>query len=657
MKSMAKRYLAVLLSIIMIFSVTPISSYAAETASTYVQINTAEELTSGKYVMIVNSGYAVGAFDSATKWLAAVATSPVEGKVINPDQTLLWDVAVSGTSVTLTDSIGVTVKPAGGNNNGIAAGNYSWAVEFNNGAFYFKGTGIDTVILASNKGSENKFRAYKTTTVASGGANYSSAFTLYKLDSNDPPVSMKAETPKANIPSGNVVSGSAISLSSGTPDASIQYTTELPVTTSSAVSTATPTALWVKYTEPIIINSNTTIYAQAMAEGYEDSDIAEFNYVVVEEPGTDPNIYDPITEIPEGAQTVLETSQLAAGQVVTVVGQLVYRFGNYNTPNSAILEDVIDGKIYALQLYDALSDFKIGDVVKVTGTTDIYGGVPQVKSITAKELLISAADTQLIDAQEFTSISDLKTFKDSLLSEWVVLKGVTLGTYNSNGSTNVTDSTGNSIPIYRAATYPSGVTAGEKVDLYACVSKYTTTDQLRVGASSDYVVTKDTKAPVITMPTFDNAELGKDYKISITITDNVAVSEAELTYTVNQVSNKVALVQNTSDSTVWEATIPGTTFTSDVTKFTVFVSAKDKAANVAVSDVKDIFIVDVPQVIKVTPDRNENTGNEKRPLISITALNLGAAPTAKLTLKSGAEVKINAVPMSYSNGTFSYTPS
>ncbi|MDF2474133.1 MAG: transporter [Anaerocolumna sp.] len=72
-------------------TVTPVNSFAAETVGTYVQIHTAEELTSGKYVMIVNSGYAVGAYDSATKWLGAIALSAVDNKVTNPDNTLVWN--------------------------------------------------------------------------------------------------------------------------------------------------------------------------------------------------------------------------------------------------------------------------------------------------------------------------------------------------------------------------------------------------------------------------------------------------------------------------------------------------------------------------------------------------------------------------------------
>ncbi|MDF2513415.1 MAG: nucleic acid binding OB-fold tRNA/helicase-type, partial [Herbinix sp.] len=648
MRKMVKRYLAVILSIIMAFSVTPMNSFADATADTYVKINTIDEFTTGKYVMIVNSGYAVGQYDS-TKWLLSTALSPENGQVVNPNGSLTWNITVSGSAVTLIDANRITVKPYGKNENWIVPGAYEWEYNFINGEFYFKGTGEDAVTLASNKNYDNKFRGYKNTTVANDGKNYLSAFSLYKLNSNSPPGSVKTETPTSNMPSGSVVSGSAISLSCSTPGSNIRITT------------VTPPAIWVDYTQPIVITSNTTIYAQAIAPGYEDSDIAEFNYLPILSPGTGPTLYDPIATIPDGSKSVLEACQTVTGQSISVVGQLVYRFGSYNTVNTAILEDVIDGQIYALQVYDALSTFKIGDVVKLVGTTSIYGGVPQLQKLTARELVTSAADLPLIKAQEYTSFSELKAFKDSLLSEWVVIKGVTLGTYNSNGSTTVTDSSGSNMPIYSAATYPSGVAAGEKVDLYACLSKYTdaksTTDQLRVGSSSDYVVTSDTKSPTVTMPsTFDSAELGKDYKVSVTITDNVAVTEAELTYTVNQVPTKISMSQSSSASTTWEGIIPGSVLDTSVTGITVFVTAKDKAGNSSISDVKEISVVDEPQVIGVTPERNGKTGEDKRPLISVSAVNLGLVPTAKLTLKAGGTVKISAVAMTYSNGTFSYTP-
>ena len=239
---------------------------------------------------------------------------------------------------------------------------------------------------------------------------------------------------------------------------------------------------------------------------------------------------DPISDeiIPENVLNINEALAAVANEQISVIGQLVYRYGNYDSMNSAILQDVINGEIVAIQLYNSLDDYDIGDIVVVTGTKSVYGGVPQVQSLTATTLVKPAAETTLIPAQEFTTIASMLENKATLLSEWVLLREVTLGEYNSNGTTYVTDSMGTQIGIYRAASYPIGVTAGEVVDLYACLSAYNTTTQLRVGSQTDYVVLNDTSAPVVEFGTLLDAEVGKDYTVNATITDNVGVVSASL---------------------------------------------------------------------------------------------------------------------------------
>lgn len=647
MGKFTKRCIAMMLSIIMVFSVGPVNSKAYQTAGTYVKIDTAGELTSGKYVMIVSSGYGISTLDTATSWVLSTALTATGNQVVKPDSSLIWDLDVSGNQVKLTDSNGKSIKPKAANTNGISEGDYMWTPVEENGSFTFNSSPEDMVVLASNKttgSGDNKFRAYKNSTVNGAPATYITAFTLYKLDDSIPSGPVKTGTPWTSVSPGVVVSGTAITLSCGTPNSSISYSTD--------------NVNWEDYTIPILIYNDMTIYAKATADGCEDSEIAIFDYVISKSIEPDLSLYDPIVTIPDGAMSVLEAIDVASGPAisVTVVGQLVYRFGNYNTTNSAIIQDVIDGQVYGLQIFNDLSDYEIGDIVKLTGTTSVYGSVPQIQAISDSELITPIAETQLISPQEYNSINDLKAVKDDLLSEWVVIKDVTLGQYNSNGNTIVTDSKGNSMPIYRAATYPSGVTEGEIVDLYACVSKYSATDQLRVGTSTDYLITNDTKGPSITLPTFQNGEVEQDYKVSVIIVDNVGVTEAELTYTVDSVPATILLVKSDSDNTKWEGTIPGTVLAKGVSNFTISVTAKDSVGNVTNSDTVLIIVADEPQVVGVTPARNEKTGDNKRPIISITATNVGMDPTAKLSLKTGESVKLDRVSMGYLNGTFSYTP-
>ena len=199
-------------------------------------------------------------------------------------------------------------------------------------------------------------------------------------------------------------------------------------------------------------------------------------------------IVDPISDdmIPAGAITVKDAGAITSSTSnVSVVGQVVYHYGNaYNgaaSINSIILEDVIDGEIYGFQVYDYTNyaKYKVGDVVKITGTVEPYGGVPQMKSPTME---VIQAGLEPIPAQEITVSQMGKDY----LSEYVYIKDVTLGTYNATGNTTVTDVTG-STNLFKGVPLPSGTKEADVTGVYGCCSAYKTTYQLRNGASADYV--------------------------------------------------------------------------------------------------------------------------------------------------------------------------
>ncbi len=200
------------------------------------------------------------------------------------------------------------------------------------------------------------------------------------------------------------------------------------------------------------------------------------------------DIFDPISDgmIPAGAITVKEAGAITAKtENVTVIGQVVYHYGNaYNNKasiNSIILEDVIDGEIYGFQVYDYTNyaNYKVGDIVKITGTVDPYGGVPQMKN-PAMEVVKTGVEA--IPAQEIT-VSQMGA---NYLSEYVYIKDVTLGTYNATGSTTVTDASGTT-NLYKGAPLATGVTVADITAVYGCCSAHNGTYQLRNGTSADYV--------------------------------------------------------------------------------------------------------------------------------------------------------------------------
>ena len=207
-------------------------------------------------------------------------------------------------------------------------------------------------------------------------------------------------------------------------------------------------------------------------------------------------IVDPISDdmIPAGAITVKEAGAITSSTSnVSVVGQVVYHYGNaYNgaaSINSIILEDVIDGEIYGFQVYDYTNyaKYKVGDIVKITGTVAPYNGVPQM-SFPSMEVI--QAGLEPIPAQEITVSQMGKNY----LSEYVYIKDVTLGTYNATGNTTVTDVTG-STNLFKGVPLASGVTVADITAVYGCCSAYKTTYQLRNGSSADYVSSATPPAP------------------------------------------------------------------------------------------------------------------------------------------------------------------
>ncbi len=150
------------------------------------KITSADQFVTGTYAMVVNTGHAMGALDGT--WVSAVQPV-ISGDVVTDAKGGVWTLTVEGSSVTITDANGATIKPKGGNNNGIASGSYKWDWTFNEakGTFTFKGTGSDTVTLASNAsedatyGGFHKFRGYKNTTVSGNPTQYPYEFTLYAI--------------------------------------------------------------------------------------------------------------------------------------------------------------------------------------------------------------------------------------------------------------------------------------------------------------------------------------------------------------------------------------------------------------------------------------------------------------------------------------------
>ena len=185
MRKQLRRWCSLLLTLVMVVSLLPTAVFAdsSSEAQTYSKITSEADLTTGQYVLVTDTGYAPGVLDGT--WVTAIQPTVSDDRITGPTEGV-WTLTVTENGVQMTDAKGTTIAPSGGNNNGIKSGSYDWAVTFSSGAFRFCGTGEDTVTLASNKGSQNKFRAYKNATIEKTPGGYPCDFTLYKLDSAEP---------------------------------------------------------------------------------------------------------------------------------------------------------------------------------------------------------------------------------------------------------------------------------------------------------------------------------------------------------------------------------------------------------------------------------------------------------------------------------------
>ena len=436
MKKRTTRCLALLLAVVMVLSVMPVAM-AEGTTQTYTKVTSAAELTAGKYVLVTDTGYALGEYDNGKNpWITAITPSVKEDKIENPTAGV-WTLTVDTDGVVMTDAKGTSIAPKGGNNNGIASGSYKWAASFASGKFTFAGTGDDTVTLASNKGNGNKFRAYKNSTVNGG---YPHEFTLYKLTA----AKEKVATPTADPASGAVEKSTKVTFSCTTADATILYKT---------------TGDYVTYTKPVEVTENTTFTVKATKDGMDDSDEVKFAYTVkAEEPTT-----VPISTALAGEK---DASFTVKGVVTLVDGQNYY------------LQDATGG--ICLRLASKTTEIALGDTIIGTGKRDTYNGLPQLGSGTFQKSsgLTLRAKSTTIGALTPTDVCTYVTISGVEVTE----------VYDNNGgfkqpNITVKDADGKTIQLYKAVINKVDgeweYKVGDTLDITAAVSIFKETLQLR----------------------------------------------------------------------------------------------------------------------------------------------------------------------------------
>ncbi|MDM8124119.1 CehA/McbA family metallohydrolase [Mediterraneibacter glycyrrhizinilyticus] len=295
--ALSARLTALCMAALMALSLVPVQT-AEAAGETFTKVTSADELTDGRYIMVTDTGYAPGVLDGT--WISAEQVIADEGNGIQLGNTIqenadtVWEVSVTSAdgaedlTVTLKDKNGTFIAPKGGNNNGVSEGEYNWKVVFDqeNQKFTFSGQGDDTVVLASNKGSQNKFRAYKTTTVSGNPNAYPSEFTLYKADDGGSS-SVTVAAPQATPQAGEVESGTVVALTTSTAGAQIYFTLD---GSDPADANNETRQLYSEDDQPVI-TEDCTLRAAAVLEGVYSA-VQELKYTVAESGQDEPVLKD-----------------------------------------------------------------------------------------------------------------------------------------------------------------------------------------------------------------------------------------------------------------------------------------------------------------------------------------------------------------------------
>jgi uncharacterized protein len=152
---------------------------------------------------------------------------------------------------------------------------------------------------------------------------------------------------------GLVKAGTSVTLATGTDGATIHYTTDGSVpTTSSPV-----------YSEPIVINQETTVKAIAVKEGMKTSSVATFDYLIQDGAVHIYNI--------QGKQ---HTSKYNGLNVTDVEGIVTYVDGTSRFFMQDLTGDNDNNTSDGIQVFKSSHGVKVGDLVKVTGTVTEFVG-------------------------------------------------------------------------------------------------------------------------------------------------------------------------------------------------------------------------------------------------------------------------------------------
>ena len=395
MKQTSKRLLSLLLVLMMVVSALPLTVLAAdENTATYTKVTTNLDDWSGQYLLVYEAGDekayvfngSLTTLDAANNYREYVISG---GSIVADPGMSVTIEAVEGGYVLKTASEKYIYHSSDANKISTTE-NQSTAAKYPL-TILVTADGVDLALSVGPRmrfnptSDQMRFRFFKSSTYTK-----QEPVTLYKL-SDGGSTTQKVSTPEILPKGGAVKEKTEITITCKTEGASIYYT----------VDGTAPTAESTAYTEPFSVEPTegqpVTVKAIALKEGFENSGLAEETYT-----------YSSLI-------TIAEARNGGTGKQVTVEGVVINDYTSSISSLGCYIQDATGG----IMLYDKknLGEYKVGDVLRVTGTTAEYNGKFELTDVSVEKKSSDSAVTP-----ESITIADFNTAAIAEAKEGTLVK-------------------------------------------------------------------------------------------------------------------------------------------------------------------------------------------------------------------------------------------